>query len=238
LVFFAGYNAQGNDFYEPRVSGRVFKTSQRFRYNAWFNTNRSKKYSMYGDISVGFLSLFKGRSYAFNIDNNYRFNDKFALGHSLILEPFYNNAGFADITGNDVIFSRRDRNTVENTLTAKYNFNKLNGITFRVRHYWSKVKSKEFYTLKTNGYLEKNTVYGGNVNQNFNAFNIDMVYTWQFAPGSFVNIVYKNAIYEGNQDIDSNYFKNFNNTISSSQNNNLSLKIIYYLDYLQLKRKK
>ncbi|MBA3674647.1 MAG: hypothetical protein H0W75_06760 [Chitinophagaceae bacterium] len=65
-----------------------------------------------------------------------------------------------------------------------------------------------------------------------------MVYTWQFAPGSFVNIVYKNAIYEGNQDIDSNYFKNFNNTISSSQNNNLSLKIIYYLDYLQLKKKK
>jgi hypothetical protein len=235
---FAGYNASGNDFYEPRVAGRVFKTPQRFRFNGWFNTNRSKKYSMYADISVGFLSLFNGRSYAFNVDNNYRFNDKFALGHSLILEPFHNNAGYADIIGNDVIFSRRDRNTVENTLTAKYNFNKQNGITFRARHYWSKVKAKEFYTLQTDGYLAKNTLYDGNVNQNFNAFNIDMVYTWQFAPGSFINIVYKNAIYNGNQNIVSDYFKNFNKTVSSSQNNNLSLKIIYYLDYLQLKRKK
>ena len=236
--FFAGYNAEGNDFYEPRVIGRVFKTPQRFKFNAWFNTNRSKKYSVYTDISVAFLDLFKGRSYLLNVENNYRFNDKFALGQSLILEPFYNNAGFADITGGDIIFSRRHRNTVENTLTAKYNFNKRNGITFRARHYWSKVKIKEFYTLQTNGYLAKNIGYNGNVNQNFNAFNIDMVYTWEFAAGSFVNIVWKDAIYDDNQDIISDYLKNFKNTISSSQNNNLSLKIIYYLDYLQLKRKK
>jgi len=32
------------------------------------------------------------------------------------------------------------------------------------------------------------------------------------------------------------YFKNFDNTISSPQNNNLSIKIIYYLDYLDFKK--
>ncbi|MEO6454613.1 MAG: DUF5916 domain-containing protein [Ginsengibacter sp.] len=235
---FLGYNATGNDFYEPRVAGRVFKTPQRFRVNPWFNTNRAKKYSLYADMSIGFINLFNGKSYYFNVDNKYRFNDKFSLTQSLILQPFHNDAGYADMKNNDIIFSRRDRNTIENTLIAKYNFNKKNGITFRARHYWSKVKIKEFYILQTDGYLQKNTGYNGNVNQNFNAFNIDMVYTWQFGPGSFINIVWKDAIYEGNQDIISDYFKNFKNTLSASQNNNLSLKIIYYLDYLQLRKKK
>jgi len=31
------------------------------------------------------------------------------------------------------------------------------------------------------------------------------------------------------------YFKNLSNTISQNSNNNLSLKVIYFLDYLKLK---
>jgi hypothetical protein len=34
------------------------------------------------------------------------------------------------------------------------------------------------------------------------------------------------------------YFKNFSNTVSASQNNNLSLKIIYFLDYLNIRSEK
>ena len=63
-----------------------------------------------------------------------------------------------------------------------------------------------------------------------------MVYTWQFAAGSFINIVWKNAIYD-DKNLSNSYLKNFNNTLSSPQNNNLSLKIIYYLDYLKFKKR-
>jgi Domain of unknown function (DUF5916) len=38
--------------------------------------------------------------------------------------------------------------------------------------------------------------------------------------------------------VERSYFKNFGNTIEANQNNNLSLKVIYFLDYLQLKKKK
>ena len=112
------------------------------------------------------------------------------------------------------------------------------GINTRIRHYWSKVDYKEFFTLLLNGDLEKNNVFTDNVNQNVNFFNIDMTYTWQFAPGSFINVVWKNAAFTSADFVERNYFKNFSNTIDSDQNNNLSLKVIYFLDYLQLKKKK
>ena len=65
-----------------------------------------------------------------------------------------------------------------------------------------------------------------------------MVYTWQFAPGSFLNVVWKNAVFDFQNTVEANYFKNFGNTMEADQNNNISLKVIYFLDYLQLKKKK
>lgn len=235
---FAGYTAEGNDFYEPRVENRFFRKPESFRYNAWFETNDNKKYSLFGFLSYNTYNLFKGKSWYIEMGNNYRFSDKFSIGHRIEINPFTNNAGFADLSGQDIIFSRRDRNTIDNIFNAKYNFNKIHGITFRARHYWSKVNISEFFTLNTDGSLTKNSTFNGERNVNFNAFNIDMVYTWQFAPGSFVNVVWKDAIYNDKQYIDRDYLKNFSNTLDASQNNNVSLKIIYYLDYLQLKKKR
>jgi hypothetical protein len=154
-------------------------------------------------------------------------------------EPQTNNVGFADFDASDnIIFGRRNRSTVENTLEFKYNFNSKMGLNTRVRHYWSKVDYKEFFTLLEDGNIEKNPTFNQNENQNVNFFNIDMVYTWQFAPGSFINVVWKNAAFTYADLVEKNYFKNFSKTIESDQNNNISFKIIYFLDYLQLKKKK
>ena len=113
------------------------------------------------------------------------------------------------------------------------------GIQTDIRHYWSKVnygdRSKNYYLLLQNGDLQHTTAFTGDVNQNYNAFNIDAVYTWEFAPGSFINLVWKNASLSGTDDIRYNYFKNFRNTLDESHNNNLSFKILYFLDYLKLK---
>jgi hypothetical protein len=137
----------------------------------------------------------------------------------------------------DIIFSRRDRRTVENIFTAKYNFNNKSGITFRARHYWSKVEQKQLYDLQPDGTLKPTTHTNVAMqNQNFNIFNIDATYTWQFAPGSFVNIVWKNQAFADDGGIRDSYLKNLNHTVSEPQNNNLSVKVIYYLDYLDFKK--
>jgi hypothetical protein len=159
------------------------------------------------------------------------------LGLSVNPIPSKNIPGFTGFSGDSIIFSRRDRNTFDNFLAIKYNFNKNSGITVNVRHYWSKVVSRQFYTLQADGNLSENHSYtdpNNNANYNVNIFNVDFVYTWQFAPGSFMYIVWKNGI--NNYERRDGYFKNLNTTLGASQNNNLSLKLIYYLDYLKLRK--
>lgn len=238
---FGGYEPAGTNFYEPRKEGRFFKGWKSTYAGIWFETNAAKKYFLNSEIFYVSRSFFNSKKYQVNMTHRYRFNDKFSVRYGLLLEPQTDNTGFAsfDNTGN-IIFGVRDINTVENTLTLKYNFNKKMGIKADIRHYWSEVKYNEFYTLLENGKLEKNNVFNENVNQNYNAFNIDAVYTWEFAPGSFVNIVWKNTnpIGNFNQVTEQDYFKNLKNTLDYSHNNNLSFRILYFLDYLQLKSKK
>ena len=252
---FFGYVPHGNDFYEPRWAGYSFRTPQRIQLNPWIETNNAKKYKVSFSYFVGIRSLFNSPNHQFNLSHRYRFNDKFSLSQELAYNPTINDAGFygdyfkndgnghfiLDASGNkileDILFSRRNLKTIDNVLSAKYNFNNRSGITFRVRHYWSKVDVKQLYDLNNDGTLSETKHKDQAIeNQNVNIFNVDAVYTLQFAPGSFINIVWKDESFLGDGNIQYTYFKNFNHTISSPQNNNLSIKVIYYLDYLDFKK--
>lgn len=231
-----GYEPEFNDFQEPRVEGRFFRGWESKFLDFWVETNQAKKYSVYTELLYVTRTFFNSKRFAYWFSQRYRFNDKFSIRHQLNTEPQRNNVGFADIEGSDIIFGRRHRNTIENILTLKYNFNARMGLNTRVRHYWSKVEYKEFFTLLENGALHVNNIYNENRDQNVNFFNVDMVYTWQFAPGSFLNIVWKNSVFDFKESVEKNYFQNFSNTMEVDQNNNLSLKVIYFLDYLDIRR--
>jgi hypothetical protein len=212
--------------------------------NPWFETNSTKKYYFSFNYFVGLRSLFNSPNHQFNFTNRYRFSDRFSISEDLFYNPTINDAGFytryyENNVLKDIIFSRRDLKTVENVLSFKYNFNNKSGITLRARHYWSKVVVKQLYDLQQNGSLLP-TVHNNIAieHQNFNIFNVDAVYTLQFAPGSFINLVWKDASSTFNDIISHSYFKNLDNTVSAPQNNNLSLKVIYYLDYLDFKKGK
>lgn len=241
IGMFLGYMPQGNDFYEPRRTGYSFKTPQRIQINPWFETNSAKKYFVRFNYFLGIRSLFNSPYNQFNFTHRYRFNDRLSISQDLVYEVTKNDAGFYNVymennVFRDIIFSRRNLKTVQNILSLKYNFNNRSGITFRARHYWSKVELRQLYDLQNDGSL-KPTIHAIPINhQNFNIFNIDAVYTWQFAPGSFINIVWKDESFVGDKNIQYTYFKNFNQTLASPQNNNLSFKIIYYLDYLDFKK--
>ncbi|MFI5132834.1 MAG: DUF5916 domain-containing protein [Chitinophagales bacterium] len=235
-----GYEPKYNDFNEPRVTGRVFKGWSDYFVDGWFQTDNAKKYKMYAELLYVARNLYHSKRYLFTFNQRFRFNKKFSISQDLSMEPQRANVGFAsiDTTDNDIIFGRRNRNTIENIFTFKYNFNDKMGLSTRVRHYWSKVDYNKFFTLLQDGSLADNNSFSDNINQNVNFFNIDMTYTWEFAPGSFLNIVWKNAIVDFRNQIEKDYFKNLSNTVDASQNNNLSLKVIYFLDYLQLKNHK
>jgi len=238
------YSARGNDFYEPRHEGRVFKTPVNIGFGNFFESNFAKKYFANGSYMVNFFNMDGWKEISLYFSHQYRVNNKISFGHDISVNPRWNNVGFSDIVtaavpqDDTVIFARRNRNTIENILRFKYSFNARMYITLRVRHYWSKVSNLAFFTLGKEGELISNATFNRNLDQNYNAFNVDMVYSWRFAPGSEINIVWKNAIGTFNNIVITNYFKNIDNTLSSPQNNSISFKILYFLDYLQLRKKK
>jgi hypothetical protein len=243
---YVGYVPKGNDFYEPRNAGYSFRAPVRRQFETWFESNFTKKYYFSADYFVGVRSLFNSPNHQLYISQRYRFSNKFSLSEDLRYNPVKNDAGYydpRDVDGNsiavgNILFTRRDLRTIENILSAKYSFNNKSGITFRARHYWSKVEQKELYDLNDDGTLiqSKHSNAVPLIHKNFNIFNIDAVYTLQFAPGSFLNIVWKDESQTFDGDVQYRYFKNFDRTVSAPQNNNLSIKLIYYLDYLDFKK--
>jgi len=113
------------------------------------------------------------------------------------------------------------------------------GLSLRVRHYWSEVKYKSYFELNENGKVQDYN-YTGNANLSFTAFNIDLIYTWQFLPGSELSVVWKNSIYSSTQQLFGSYLEDVNYIFDAPQINSLSLKLIWYIDagrYLQGKKK-
>jgi hypothetical protein len=63
-----------------------------------------------------------------------------------------------------------------------------------------------------------------------------MVFSWIFAPGSSLNFVWKNEITTETDTVSGSYFNNLNDTFMEPQLNNISLKIVYYIDYQRLRK--
>jgi hypothetical protein len=229
----------GNDFYEAREYGRVFQNKGRVGLGVRWNSNDAKKLSWGTDLFLGTGGVFTRKSMELNLFGKIRFSSKFSIDHGLSYSDAKDGAGWAGKnTDNAVIFSRRNVKSVENVLGSKYNFNNKMGITLRARHYWSKVDPQQFYELNKYGNLvTPNVTFTKNVKQNYNFFSVDMVYTWQFAQGSFINVVWKDVADSFERNFEKNYIKNLGNTISGPQSNSFSVRVIYFLDYLTAKSK-
>jgi hypothetical protein len=253
--FYVGWNADGHDFYESRDYGhrlpQYYLAQSKLMTNFWVETNSAKKYKASVQVGVDFNEQFGGHRFDFSVFQRYRFSDRFTIDHNIYYSPWIDNAGFygyhlasgdfrSFFTGeeyNDILFSRRNRNTIENAISMKYSFSNRSFINFRARHYWSDVEIKEHFDLQPDGTLLP-TKYQDIpfVHTNANLFNIDATYTLQFAPGSFLNIMWKNQANDFASDYQSRYGKNLSRTFDAPQLNNFSVKVIYYLDYLDFKK--
>jgi hypothetical protein len=190
------------------------------------------------------------QGYGVSVSPRYRVNNKLNFRYSIDWNLSHNQIGF--VNGgmdsdepldqpflNQIILGRRDVVTVSNVLQMAYTFTNRMSLTFRTRHYTSTVRYKDFARLNPGG-DEQLVDYQRNRDNTYNAFNIDAVYSWWFAPGSQISVVWKNA---GTNFLEANqatplYFDNLSNTINTPHNNSLSVKILYYLDYLTLRPKR
>ncbi len=230
------------DYFEAREPGRVFIQPANFFVNAFLSPDYRKKFIV--DCRFGFWQTYDNdqKSRWIEISPRYRINDKLTIGHTFDYDIQYANIGYvSDSTsiGNEkiIIFGQREIINITNTFRVNYKFSNKSSLNFRLRHYWLTTTYAEFYKLKEDGYLE-DIDYNKNKDFTFNAFNIDMVYQWNFAPGSEMSIVWKNSIFTDNNEPVKDFYNNLKNTLESPATNSISLKILYFLDYQYLKKKK
>ena len=72
-------------------------------------------------------------------------------------------------------------------------------------------------------------------NANFNSFNVDLFYSWQIAPGSFLTFAWKDAALDYSDDARPNFSENIRRFRQQPHTHTFSLKLSYYLDYLMVK---
>ncbi|WP_078063261.1 DUF5916 domain-containing protein [Solirubrum puertoriconensis] len=182
--------------------------------------------------------------YRVNNQLNFRYSIDWSLNHNQI---GYVNGGMSKDEPLDqpfaeqgqVILGRRNVVTVSNVVQMAYTFNNRMSFTLRTRHYTSNVRYRDFARLLPGG-DEELIDYRRNRDNTYNAFNVDAVYSWWFAPGSQVSFVWKNAgsTFLQAEQATPLYFDNLNNTINTPHNNSVSIKVLYYLDYLALRPKR
>jgi hypothetical protein len=224
------------DYYEPRTAGRYYKGPKIVWGTLGFSSDYRKAIALDGTINGYYSARDGSKGIAARLSPIFRISNHFTFNLSFGYEKNVNDYGFAGRQSDTVVFGNRYINTFENSIAGKYLFKNNISLSLVARHYYKQGKYNSFYTLQDNGCLVSNTSYPENEDFAFNSFNVDMVFSWIFAPGSSLNVVWKNEIVGENDNVDGNYFDNLDATFQEPQLNNISLKVLYYIDYQRLTR--
>jgi len=236
-----GGNIQGSignqfDYYEPRVDGRFFKQGPRIATNQFISTDYRNKFAL--DLSVFYANrTTENNSFIFaRFSPRYRLNDNLSFIYSLRYTKDANDKGYVTEDEGSIIFGNRDTKSVTNSLSGKYNFSTKSALTLTFRQYWSPVKyDNQYFLLEENGTLTKSD-YTGNHDINFNTWNFDLNFKWEFAPGSQLVALYRNSLFNTDEFSDLNFQDNLNNLFKEPTLHNFSLRLVYYIDYNNLKK--
>lgn len=236
--FGAGINVnpfKNYDYYEPRVANRYFVNPTNTGGFLYFSSNYNNKFAI--DFEPFITHVINENRYeaGVNISPRYRFSDKFSLVYGFNYFKQKNDIGFIDFENTNIIFARRDRDTYTNSITSKFSISSVMNFNLSVRHYWSLAENNKINNLNEDGSLSINNTYTGNRNSNFSTWNLDLSYSWWFAPGSQMSILYRNNAGTFDRTINKDFGSNFSNLFEDNLNHVLSVSVRYFIDYNQAK---
>ena len=137
------------------------------------------------------------------------------------------------------IRDRRDITNIESTISASYNFDPYKAIDLRFRNFWSTVDyGDSVFTILNNDGTRSPADYDiseNDPNQNFNIWNLDLSFRWRFAPGSEATLLYRNQIFNSDYKATLGYRESMKNLFSQPQQNTVSLRVTYFIDYNNVK---
>jgi hypothetical protein len=246
--FGIGINAnplENYDFYEPRTENRFVLIPSRF--GSWFYFSSNYNYKFAFDFNPSFTKFDEaGRNnYGFSAGPRYRFNDKFLLNYNFNFMRQNNNKGYVDSVDNDansstpnaIIFANRNVITYSNSIYGKYALNSTMTFNLSLRHYWSYAENKNFFALTDNGSLTDFSGYTTNKNSSFTSWNVDLSYSWWFASGSQISVLYRNNAANFEREINNDFGRNVTNLLNNDAlNHTFSISVKYFIDYNQAKK--
>jgi hypothetical protein len=225
------------DFYEPRSYGSyVYKPKSVIGYGQFYS-DETRPFHYEIELSTEKFDEENRNIYRVFGGTKYRFNDKFSLSYNFEYTRMVNDRGWVGFDNTDIIFGERNREITQHYFTGKYSI--TNKMTFNLiaRYYWSYSDVHEYFTLQDDGYLTPNASYSLNKNRNFNSWNLDFSYSWWFAPGSELSILYRNYALQSTNVVEKNTQENLNNLFDGNLTNIFSISLRYYIDYNVVKNK-
>lgn len=242
--FAAGFDTEfyplyGKDYFATRIPGQYFRLLPGGWLNGWISTDYRKKVAL--DLNGGVFRTFnQGMSqYWVEVSPRYRANNKLSFLGSFNFEAPRNDVGWATINADgESVFGRRNINTIVNTITTSYTFTPKMSLSLRLRHYSLSTQYSEYYKLNDKGAWYDYPQFKESQDISFNALNIDCVYAWEFTPGSFLNVVWKNSITDFKAQYIPSYYSNLKSTFEAPQLNSFSIRVVYLLDAQLLKNRK
>ncbi len=234
-----------NDYFELQTRGRFLK-KQPYLYAFISGSTDSRKRLFVGyNVGIADGGVFKDNTFiGLSGSVRYRFSNKFTLRLEAARNHDNLQVGYAyERDANDApVLGFRDAKDVTTILSGIYNFTPRMNITLRARHYWNAVHYRSFHNVKSDGYYTPHE-FIPNSDQNVNIFNVDAFFTWDFRWGSRVIAGYKNSLgsdywfgLEGKNY--ARYGRNLLHTAKMPHGNELTLRVIYFLDYNTLRRKR
>mgnify|MGYP000529413573 CR=1 FL=1 len=223
------------NFYNPQVEGRFVIFPKNYGMWGFISTNYNNKFAIDINPNIGITETKGWWYWGIDISPRYRFNDKLSLIYRNSINNEYQDLGRVDQVGNDIIFAKRDNQTLETSLEGKYSITAKMNFGLKLRHYWSFSENNSYFKLLENGYTEVYS-YSDNANQNLNLWNFDLSYSWWFAPGSQMSFLYRNASGIFQNTIDKNFVYNTKKVFNHEDlNHTFSISIRYFIDYNQAK---
>ena len=232
------------DFFEPRdFENKRFHVYKNIgNISGRFETNSNKTFSIEVDAGV-FHAFDKERDlfgYNFEIEPTYRFSDKFFVNYEYSFQNNKGSRGFVTNIADDIVFGERDIISIENSISSSYSFNPFHTLTLSFRNFWSTVTyDKGLFTLEDDGSLDNS---GGitvadidNPNVNFDTWNLDLKYSWEFAPGSLLTALYRNSLFNQDTASTDSFSESLNNLFDQPIEHVFSLRFVYYIDYNNVK---
>ncbi len=226
---------QTYDFYEPRVEGRYSENPKSASFWYYNSPNYNKKFLIDKNIWAGWGSFQNMYWYGISLSPRYRPTDKLLLTLETDYSIDSHERGFVNQLGDDIIFGARNRKTITTNINGEYYFNPLTSLSLNFRHYYTNAAYQEFFNLLEDGSYEKNENYTQNHDFTFNTWNMDVRFSWWFAPGSQMEILYRNTLDSYSEFAENDFVDNLDFLFDQPITQIFSVRLTYFLDYNKAK---